>query len=144
MADNCVHCLTELTVTPDVCTRCRKVRPWCDTCRSSCSIKEHKKRVLVDDKGTECQQYCPKCKEHPNMIFRGFKNVESDSWCVGLSINSNKPQELAFMPFTKYHTLITSQQYDDRKVKGGSWEQMKNLYYDKWLAWDKGNYCGGW
>ena len=131
MVDSCVHCLTELEQTPNICTRCR-------------SVREYKGKTIVDDKGIDCKQYCPKCKEHPNMIFRGFKNPMLDSWCIGISINSNKPKEPEFMPFTKYNTLITSQQSDDRKVKGGSWQQMKDRYYEKWIAYDEGKYCGGW
>lgn len=83
------------------------------------------------------------------MVFKGFKDPQHDPWCVGVSINSNKPADPNFMPFTKHNRLITSQQIGEypeksgRKVIGGVNLNMEERYAEKWIAWDAGKFCGG-
>ena len=147
---NCGHCLTKLEHTPNICNVCRRVRSWCDTCKSEkCSIQDHKKRTLVDDKGMDCKSYCNKCKKHPKIILKGFKDPEHDPWCIGISINSNKPQDQNFMPFTKYNRMVVEEQMGEfpmktgRIVKGGAVRNMEERYAEKWIAWNEGKFCGG-
>ena len=83
------------------------------------------------------------------MVFKGFKDPQHDPWCVGVSINSNKPADPNFMPFTKHNRLITSQQIGEypeksgRKVIGGVNLNMEERYAEKWIAWDACKFCGG-
>ena len=149
MTDNCGHCLSELTSHPNVCTTCRQTREYCSECIRECSVKEHKKKIIIDVKGTECEQYCPKCKTHTDLVLKGFKDPQHDPWCIALSINSNKPKDENFMPFTKHNRLIVEEQLGEypeksgRNVKGGAVRNMEERYYEKIKAWDAGKYCGG-
>ena len=122
---------------------------WREEYRGMKALGKLQSELLTNGPKSLSQSWIMQAMYNDWMRKKGFKDPEHDPWCIGISINSNKPQDQNFMPFTKYNRKSVEEQMAEfpmktgRVVKGGAVRNMEERYAEKWIAWDAGKYCGG-